>query len=294
MDYFKKSCKELCEKLFNEEIATAGQLDDFVKTKCNHYNNSKDVDEENNAVINKEKAILKPIYDALEIKPNAETINKTYYTNADFTQDHAGIDNAKNEDKPLIYERAKKYAKYWKKLKNATDELGRRTNVKFFSIFLGVGTGQYYREASSKINTKLNGIKTNLERAKKALLNSAKEDPEQESPQPQPSDPGMFRGLPNGSTYCYLNTALQEPYHDLPHFRTKVLNAQVPDITTGQADAYKELRATQFFFKYLQDPNDVKNFKEKRSEIAKKLGYNGNQKTRQTPKERLKKNAAIS
>ncbi len=84
-------------------------------------------------------------------------------------------------------------------------------------------------------------------------------------------DPGIFRGLPNGDNYCYLNTALQELYA-LPNFRKKVLECKIPEIDGSKTDEYEELRATKFFFEYLEYGNA--DFFDKRKEMAKKLGYN--------------------
>lgn len=285
MDFFKKSCKELCEKLLSEEIANTGQLDDFVKTKCNFYNNNKDIDKENNAVTNKEKAILKPIEDALKIKPPPGTVNNYKY--ADFIQDCTDIGNAKDEDKILMYNRAEKYYKYWKKLKEAMEDLGRRTNVKFFSIFLGVGTGKYYKETLSRINTKLLSMKVNLNRAENELPKSAKEETKQKMPLSQPSDPGIFIGLPNGQNYCYLNTALQELF-DLTNFREKVLKSEIPPATKPlKQDKFKELRATQFFFKYLKGQILEASLKNDRKRYASLLGYDGHQKSSYEAKQNI-------
>lgn len=88
-------------------------------------------------------------------------------------------------------------------------------------------------------------------------------------------DPGIFKGLPNGENYCYLNTALQELYA-LPNFRKKVLECDTSKIDVSKIDKYKELIATNFFFVYLSEKDvDVEDFENMREEMARYLGYDG-------------------
>lgn len=56
MDFFKKSCKELCEQLCNNKIKTKDELDKFIEAKCAEYDKKSETNKGSD-VIKKEKDI---------------------------------------------------------------------------------------------------------------------------------------------------------------------------------------------------------------------------------------------
>ncbi|MBQ3092937.1 MAG: ubiquitin carboxyl-terminal hydrolase [Clostridia bacterium] len=311
MDFFKKSCKELCEQLCNNKIKTKDELDKFIKAKCAEYDKKSDTDTESE-VIGKEKGHLSGISKALEKQDTVEKLEE---------------------------------------LQKALEQLGRRTNVKFGSIFLGVGTGTYYREAAKKIKKELKihvASKGELENLKKQLKEATekqkkelqekenlqkelkkiteekkkqKEELEkqkrelqekenlqeklkkiteekkkqeeelekQENTSNQKSEEkdrkredklknlienkDLFRGLPNEENYCYLNTAIQNLYYD-KSFSDKVLKTPIPE---NKKPECKELYAVKVFFLYLAGKITLNHFNSLRKDLAIDLGYNGSQ-----------------
>ena len=129
MDFFKKSCKELCTRLWKDmsdtqkRITTTDELDKFIEAKCAKYDKKSKTNPKSD-VIKKEKSYLKEIYDALKKQDTVEKLEK---------------------------------------LQTALEKLGSKKHVKFFSIFFGVGTGTYYREAAKKIEAQLAIAKVNKE-----------------------------------------------------------------------------------------------------------------------------------
>ncbi|MBR0423193.1 MAG: hypothetical protein IJJ04_00910 [Clostridia bacterium] len=115
-----------------------------------------------------------------------------------------------------------------------------------------------------------------------------------------------FKGLPNEGCSCYLNTALQNLYHN-PSFRKQVLDFEIPPNFKAKGNArcmlpaeydndlqkgYKSnlditreeklnacnaiLYATNFYFKYLDGKITKSEFDENRNSMALLLGYDGN------------------
>ena len=115
MDFFKKSCKELCEQLCYNQIKTKDELDKFIEAKCAEYDKKSKTNPKSD-VIKKEKSYLKGIYKALEKHDTVEKLEE---------------------------------------LQKALEKLGSRRNVQFLSIFFGVGTGTYYREAAKEVKQEI-------------------------------------------------------------------------------------------------------------------------------------------
>ena len=68
----------------------------------------------------------------------------------------------------------------------------------------------------------------------------------------------MFKGLPNGENYCYLNALIQQLY-TLDEFRKKVLNSDPPH--PSKKGDFEELYSVKFFFSYLDDEISEEQFK---------------------------------
>lgn len=250
MDFFKKSCKELCSKLIDESIGSKKELDSFVEKKCEEFKNKNN----KTTVLKDEKKILNPLYEAFSFKNNN-------YNHIKFELVSKSI-NISYEDTILM----KQYVKYLNVMENALKTLAKPMNVKFFSIFLGIGTGRYYREAAKKLRKRIDNYNKICSK-----LNNI-------------SQPGIFKGLPNGGNYCYLNTALQELY-GLKKFSSRVMESNPP-----KTKEYEILAATKFFFEYLSNKISEEEFENNRKENARILGYDGNPKASAAAKREIETN----
>lgn len=252
MDFFKKSCKELCTRLWKDisdtqkRITTTDELDKFVLDKCAEYDKESKTNPKSK-VITKEKEYLNGIYEALEKEDIVTKLTE---------------------------------------LHQALEKLGSRTHVKLFSIFFGIGTGTYYREAAKKIKKELKihvASKGELENLKKELEKITEEKKKQESKEKDRKrqdklknlieNKDLFRGLPNGGNYCYLNTAIQNLYYD-KSFSDKILKTPIPE---NKKPECKELYAVKVFFLYLAGKLTLNHFNSLRTGLAKDLGYDGSQ-----------------
>ena len=245
MDFYKERCKDLCQKIANEGLKTTKELDKFVKDACDRYKSKDD-----HTTLEKEKKLLgfknnledrTLLYGAFGSKSNKYLNIPDDYNSKEITKTLESNSMITEED----VEVAEKYVtKFLVKLREALRALGKRTNVKFFSIFLGVGTGTHYRQAAAEIEKKRQKLELQVEQLRKKLEQQKLEEQSKKKPE---HDPGVFQGLPNGEKYCYLNTALQVLFASTK-FRDKVLNADIsPKARNLTSDNFKELRATQFF-----------------------------------------------
>lgn len=265
MDFFKKSCKELCTRLWKDisdtqkRITTTDELDKFIEAKCAEYDKKSKTDTKSK-VITKEKEYLNGIYEALEKEDIVTKLTE---------------------------------------LHQALEKLGSRKHVKFFSIFFGVGTGTYYREAAKKIKKELKihvaskGELENLQEKLEKITEEKKKQEEELEKQKNISkqkseekdkkrkdelknlieNKDLFRGLPNSGNYCYLNTAIQNLYYD-KFFSDKVLKTPIPE---NKKLEFKELYAVKVFFLYLAGKLTLNHFNTLRTDLAKDLGYDGSQ-----------------
>lgn len=241
MDFFRRKCKDLCERLLDERISNENDLNEFVKKSCSEFEKDKAKVEK---VIDSEKKVLKPLHEYFNKRDN--NLN---YIKFDML---SKLQNPNTNDIEIMQQ----YIFYLKNLKEILEKLGKKSNVKFFSIFLGIGTGKYYRNAAKKLNNKINNCDKKLKIQKRKLTST------------------MFKGLPNNENYCYLNALIQQ-LHTLDEFRKKVLNSDPPH--PDKNGDFKELYSVKFFFSYLDDEISEEQFKKERKKMAQNLGYNGYQ-----------------
>ena len=72
MDFHKKSCKELCEKLVAESIDSVDELGEFIRNKRKEYKKK----DKKDITLNKEIEYLTPVIQALSFKD--ATLTKSY------------------------------------------------------------------------------------------------------------------------------------------------------------------------------------------------------------------------
>ena len=182
MDFYKERCKDLCEKILKEEIKTTTELDKFVNEACKKYKGD-------NTTVEKEKKLL-----GFKTNPNdctllygafaARTVRKPQIPN-DYTSDK--IDDALKPDCTIEeqdFNLVKQYVNdFLVRLHEALKDLGKRTNVKFFSIFLGVGTGTYYRAAAAKIDQKIKKLEPKVKDLEKKLEQQKLEEQSKKKPE---------------------------------------------------------------------------------------------------------------
>lgn len=142
MDFNKKICQELCKQLLNETITNVDGLEKFIEDNCKKYER-KLAENEKNVKLNREIEYLTPII--LPLSFREVELPKNYKFNITTNSDNVTTEDMNN---------ARKYIEYLNKMHEGLMKLY-KARVKFFSIFLGVGTGKHYKKTAEEINQKI-------------------------------------------------------------------------------------------------------------------------------------------